>query len=105
MRVHSYVKAGGSNRYSGSSIQVTEAFKNYVQALDMIRSWITVKTNQVLFTKLEAVENEMILGIERVIRLNNISDDHQHQLLNFCLTQAEVYRSVTIEKQRQTLEF
>jgi hypothetical protein len=72
-------------------------FMNYTQSLDMIRSWITVKTNQVLFTRLEAIENEMILGIEKVIKTQNLSQEELHQLLDFCLTQTEVYRSVSIE--------
>lgn len=46
---------------------------------------------------MEAIENEMILGIEKVIKQLNLTDDQLRELLDFCLTQAKVYGSVSIE--------
>lgn len=50
-----------------------------------------------LFTKLEAIENEMIIGIEKVIKSSNADSDQLRLVMLFCLTQAKEYASVSIE--------
>lgn len=93
-RVYEYVRWESADR---GNLKFTEIYPNYSKALDAVRSWITVSTNQVLFSKLEAIENEMIIGIEKVIKSLNADDDQLRQIMLFCLTQAKEYASVSIE--------
>lgn len=53
-------------------------------------------------SKLETIENQMVLGIEKIIRQslgeNLISDGDLELLIQFGLTQSELIRSVIVDE-------
>lgn len=49
---------------------------------------------------MDTIENQMVLAIEKQIDLSSITDTDLEQLLHFCLTQAELSKSVVIDESK-----
>lgn len=88
-----------ANYYEGTTIAVTERYISYQVALDVMRQWLFVSARQVMLSKLDTIENQMIMGIEKEIILRNLSYEELTQVLEFCQTQTELFESVTEQRE------
>jgi hypothetical protein len=77
-------------------IDIVEANPSYKETLNEMRNWIVVDSNDVLLDNVEAIDNQMIMGVEKACRGLNYTNDQGAALLKEVLT---LYHSLAVPKE------